>query len=112
MKTFEELTLEQKKDAIRYAEYHIIDSVATGVLELELVNTENQRLLETILGSARKKESVRLAKLYLLGEKPIREEIYRLAIVAASGSLYNRNGQPITEGIEDDDGKASKHQSG
>lgn len=102
MKTFGQLTFDQKKDAIQYAEYHLIDSIANGVLEVELVDPNNQELLEHVLGKCRKAEQPRLAKLYMLGEKSIREEIYRLAIAAASGSLYDRNGKPITKGDDSD----------
>ena len=102
MKTFEQLTFEQKRYAIKFAEYSIIESVANGVLDITLVNPKNQELLEYILSKSRKNENPRLAKLYLLGEKSIREEICRLAIVAAGGSRYNRKGEPITKGVISD----------
>ena len=98
MKTFEQLTFEEKTDAIRFAEYHLVDSIANGILEVELVNPKSQELLEHVMSKSRKMENPRLTKIYLLGEKSIREEIYKLAIVAASGALYDKKGQPLTEG--------------
>jgi len=102
MKTFEQLTFSQKMSAIRIAEYAIINSVAEGILELTLVNEKSQELLEHILAKGRRRESPRLVKMYLLGEKSIRAEIYRLAIVAALGARYNKNGEPIMGGIIND----------
>jgi tetrahydromethanopterin S-methyltransferase subunit H len=94
MKTFEQLTFEQKTGAIRFAEYQIVENVANGVLDLELVDADAQDLLESVLSKSRKTEQPRLVKLFLLGEKSIRKEIYKLAIVAASGGTYDKNGNP------------------
>ena len=106
MKTFEQLTFEQKADSIRFAEYQIVDHVANGVLELQLADPANQELLECVLSKSRKTESPRLVKIYLLGEKNLRQEIYKLAIVAAAGGLYDKDGQPSLKG--NDNAQTSK----
>lgn len=99
MKTFEQLNAEQKIDAIKYCEYEIVEAVSHGILDITLTNPNNQEVLEHMLSKSRKLESPRLAKIYLLGDKSIRAEIYKLAIVAASGGFYDKNGQPTLRGF-------------
>lgn len=102
MKTFEDLDFFQKEDAIKFAEYHIVDAVASGFLELTIANPKTQELLDHVLTTARKSESPRLIKIYLLGEKSIRQEICKLAIVAASSAEYSEKGLPLTNGEVND----------
>lgn len=97
MKTFDELNKQQKEDAIGMAFYDLINLVRDGVLELQLVNPASQRRLELILSKGRKTEQPRLVILHLLHDKPIRQEIERLALVAAHGSDYNDNGDAVRE---------------
>ena len=103
MKTFDQLTRQQKKDAIDMASYELIAHVSKGNLDVTLVNPASQARLEKILENGRKKESPRLITLHLLNDKPIREELDRLAMVAAHGSQYDDNGDAITKGTEDVD---------
>lgn len=102
MKTFEQLTPTQRKEMIDVAAYELIEHVAMGVIEISLVNPESQKRFEAILEAGRKKESTRLIKLQLLHDKSIREELYRLAIVAASGSQYTDAGDPVTKVSKDE----------
>lgn len=97
MKTFDQLDTQQKEDAIGMAFYDLLNLVRDGVLELQLVNPASQQRLELILSKARKTETPRLAVLQLLHDKPIRQEIERLALVAAHGSEYNDSGDPVKE---------------
>lgn len=103
MKIFEQLTKSQKQDAIDFAANELMGHISNGTIEVTLVNTASQARLEKILGDARKKESSRLAMLNLLHDKPIREEIYRLALVVASESDYSDDGNVIMEGKENVD---------
>jgi hypothetical protein len=100
MKTFEQLTTMQREDMISMAHYELMEHIASGVIEVTLVNPESQKRFETILRKGR--ESRRLIQLYLLADKPIRDELYRLAIVAASGSQYTDAGDPVTKVSKDD----------
>lgn len=97
MKTFDQLTLEQKADAISMAEYELIDCVSKGIIEIELVDGNNQKKLERILSDARKNDSQRLVKLHIIHDKSIRTELERLALVAAHGSVYYDNGEAVKE---------------
>jgi hypothetical protein len=97
MKTFDELTTEQKDEAVNMASYELMSMIADGTLEMELTDPSNQRRLNKILFDARKAESTRLVKLYLLHDKPIRMEIERLALVAAHGSEYDDSGEALKE---------------
>lgn len=96
MKTFDQLTKQQREDAVDFAAYELMDHVAQGTIELTLVDPASQKRLEKILSDARKAESTRLVKLYLINDKPIKTEIYRLAMAAASGSQYDDNGDAVT----------------
>lgn len=100
MKTFEQLTKQQREDAIGMAEYELMDHIADGTIELELTNPQAQERLEKILSDARKAESKRLVKLHLMHDKAIRREIQHLAIVAASGSKYDADGNAIMEKVD------------
>lgn len=97
MKTFDQLTVEQKADAVNMASYELMTLIAEGTLEIQLVDPSSQKRLEKILSDARKAESTRLVKLYMLHDKPIRKEIERLALVAAHGSEYTDAGEASRE---------------
>lgn len=95
MRTFDQLTKQQREDAVDFAAYELMDHVAQGTLELTLVDPASQKRLEKILKDARKAESTRLVKLHLMHDKPIKTEIYRLALAAANGSQYDENGDAV-----------------
>ena len=97
MKTFDQLNKEQKELACNMAFYELVNLIRDGVLEIKLVNPNSQRKLESILSNARKTEKPRLAMLGLLHDQPIRQEIERLALVAAHGAGYDVNGDAIKE---------------
>lgn len=104
MKSFDQLTTEQQADAVNMCSYELMTLIADGTLEIKLVDPSSQKRLEKILSDARKAESTRLVKLYLLHDKPIRKEIERLALVAAHGSDYDDAG----EALKEMDGEAAK----
>jgi hypothetical protein len=97
MKTFEQLTKTQKQDAIDMEIYEIVDNIALGILDVTLANPASQVRFERILQKARKTESPRLIKLHLLHDKPISEELYRLATIVAEESEYDDDGEKIKE---------------
>lgn len=97
MKTFDELTGNQKDEAIGLAFSDIVELVRDGVVELALVDPISQKRLDLILSEARKTDSQRLIILRLLNDKPIRTEIARLALVVAHGAEYNDDGEIIME---------------
>lgn len=110
MKTFDQLTDEQKADAISMAEYDLLDVIAKGIVEVELVEPRNQKKLQEILSEARKKESDRLVKLHILHDRPIRRELERLALVAAHGSVYYDNGEAVKEKKDENSGHIAGQQ--
>ncbi len=93
MKAFDQLTAEQKVDAINMAYYELMNLIRDGVLEIKLIDPASQKRLERIL----KNEQPRLVMLHLMHDKPIRKEIERLALVAAHGSEYQDNGDAAKE---------------
>jgi hypothetical protein len=97
MKTFDQLTLPQQSEAINTCYYELTGLIASGTLEIKLVNPASQKRLEKILDDAKKKASRRLVTLYLIHDKPIRLELERLSLVAAHGSEYGDDGEPLKE---------------
>ncbi len=95
MKTFQDLTNQQKQDALDLAFNELVDNATNGNLDIKLVNQDSNKRLEKILAKSRKTESTRLLKLYLINDKPIREELYQLAAIVAMESQYDDNGDVI-----------------
>jgi hypothetical protein len=94
MKTFESLNVFERENAIEQAFYSIMDSITCGVIEVTLVEQENQEALDRVL----KKGNQRFATLSILHNKGIRKELTRLALVAASESMYNDDGTLLKDG--------------
>jgi hypothetical protein len=97
VKTFDQITPEQRKKAINSAMYDLVNCISQGTLEAKLTNPRAQAKLESFLSKARKKESPRLAVLHILVDKDVREELTRAAIAAAGGSKYTDDGIAIRE---------------
>ena len=97
MKTFDQLDPKQQTDAVELAFYDLVNLIRDGVVEVTLVNPASQRRLELILSKGRKEEKPRMITLRLLHDKPIRQEIERMALVAAHGGDYHENGDAIKE---------------
>lgn len=97
MKTFDDLTKIQKEDAVAMAFYDLTNLIRDGVVVIKLVNPASQKRLELILSKSRKTEQPRLIILHLMHDKPIRQEIERLALVAAHGAQYDANGDAVKE---------------
>ncbi len=110
MKTFDQLSVEQQAEAVSMAEYDLLDVIAKGVVEVELVDPRNQKKLQRILSDARKKESDRLVKLHILHDKSIRKELERLALVAAHGSVYYDDGNAVKETKDESRGNIAGQQ--
>lgn len=77
--------------------YDLTNLIRDGMLEIKLTNPASQKRLELILSKGRKSEQPRLIILHLMHDKPIRQEIERLALVAAHGASYDVNGDAIKE---------------
>jgi|ERR1700677_2611674 len=97
MKTFDQLDAKQQEDAVGMAFYELMTLIADGTLEIKLSSSDSQKRLEKILSDARKNDSQRLVKLYMLHDRPIRRELERLALVAAHGSEYTLEGDAVKE---------------
>lgn len=110
MKTFDQLTKEQQGEAVNTASYELMEMIAQETLEIKLTDASSQKRLDKILSDARKIESRRLVKLYLLRDKPIRREIERLALVAAHGSDYGDDGDAL-KGVDHETAKRIAGQS-
>ena len=71
-----------------------MDSITCGVVEITLVDEENQKALDRVL----KQGNQRFSTLSILNHKGIRKELERLALVAASESVYNEDGTLLKDG--------------
>lgn len=92
MKTFQDLTKDQKITAILTISSQIITLVADGTIEMTLADESNQERLEFILSEARRKEAPRLTVLRILRDVKIKSEVHRVAIVVAADAQYNDDG--------------------
>lgn len=99
MKTFEDLNFFQREDAIKMAFYSILDSVTCGVIEIDFADDANNVALKQIMLTT----SGRLCVLKILAHRGIRKELERLALVAASESVYREDGSLLKEGKENVD---------
>lgn len=95
MRTFEQLSTEQREQAIKTALYALIDNLANDVLEIELISPEANECLQRALAKNRVFGNTRPFTLFVLSNKPVRYELEKLALVVASESTYNKDGSPI-----------------
>jgi hypothetical protein len=97
VKAFDQLSMEQKEDAINMAFYELTNLIADGTLEITLIDSRNQTRLDKILADARKSDNQRLVKLHIIHDKPIRKELTALALVIAHMSEYGEDGNALKE---------------
>ena len=98
MRTFEQLTVKERERALVASRAAIVEGVVCGILEIELVDSHNQRTLDIILKDAVEKDAPRLAMLRIFNNKAICKEINKLALVAASETVYDEQGIRVLEG--------------
>jgi hypothetical protein len=97
MRTFEQLSVQEREKALRASRAAIVENVISGVMEIELVNPITQRTLDIILKDAVEKDSPRLAALRIFLNRPILQEIDRLALVVAVETMYDESGNRILQ---------------
>jgi hypothetical protein len=95
VKTFQQLSQNQKEEAIKTAYAVIRDGITSGVMEVTLIDAENQKRLEKILKHA---INPRMANLMISHALGICKELERLALVVATDIYtYTDDGQVIEE---------------
>ena|SRR5665213_1694228 len=98
MKTFEQLTTVQREEAIKFAYKTIRNGITDGTLEVKLVDPKNQERLDNIIKYSVGQDNMRLANLLISKTIGVRTELSKLALVVASESDYDDEGQVIMEG--------------
>lgn len=93
MKTFGDLTYEERIAACDRAKDLLIEHVVQGVIELEMPSAIVQRKMNRILSEVRKNETPSLAKAMLIADSSINRELDKISIAAAEGSNYDVNNQ-------------------
>lgn len=89
MKSWDDLTTQERATAIGNAKALLIDLVIEGIIDLEMSTADLQASLEAILTKSRKAESPRLGMLGMLANKAINAELNRVAMTAAEGARYD-----------------------
>lgn len=97
MKTFDQLNFDQKKSAIDMAFYDLTSLIADGTMDITLADPATNRRVERTIGAFRKNDHSRLVVLFLLRDVDVRQEISRLALIAAEDAEYNSDGTAIKE---------------
>lgn len=92
MKTFGELTFEERNMAVERAKDLLIGLVIEGVIEIEMPNHIVQSQLERILSDGRKSENMKLTKDLLVTHVTINRELDKISIASAEGARYDNNG--------------------
>ena len=92
MKTFGELTFEERNMAVERAKDLLIGLVIEGVIEIEMPNHIVQSQLERILSDGRKSENMKLARELLVSHVTINRELDKISIASAEGARYDNNG--------------------
>jgi len=92
MKTFGELTFEERNMAVERAKDLLIGLVIEGVIEIEMPNHIVQSQLERILSDGRKSENMKLTKDLLVSHVTINRELDKISIASAEGARYDNNG--------------------
>ncbi len=89
MKSFEQLSKEEKDTAIARAKSMLISHVIEGVIEIEMPNAIIQRDFETIIADMRKNENPSKAKDVLERHDAINRELDKISVAAAQGTDYS-----------------------
>lgn len=97
MRIFENLTQPEQHKAIRTSLAWIIEGIVFGLVEVKLINPRNHDRLEHILLDGRKRDETRLTILRIMNNKPICDELRKLALVDASECKYDAVGCRILE---------------
>lgn len=92
MKTFGELTFEERNMAVERAKDLLIGLVIEGVIEIEMPNHIVQSQFERILSDGRKSENMKLARELLVNHVTINRELDKISIASAEGARYDNNG--------------------
>lgn len=92
MKTFGELTFEERNMAVERAKDLLIGLVIEGVIEIEMPNHIVQSQFERILSDGRKSENMKLARELLVSHVTINRELDKISIASAEGARYDNNG--------------------
>lgn len=92
MRTFGQLSNEEREDAVKKAKNLLIRHIFDGVIEVEMPNKIVQRDFDTIISDTRKNENLFLARNLLTSHAAINKMLDRLSLAAAEGSRYDSSG--------------------
>ena len=93
MRTFGDLTYEERVAAVDRAKDILIDTIVQGSIEFKVSSPMVQRKFNRILTKVRKDETPTLAKAMLLADSSINRELDKSSIAIAEGSYYDVNNQ-------------------
>jgi hypothetical protein len=97
MRTFEQLSNQEREDALSNTTAGIIYDVITGVLEIEFADPRNQREYKKIMKDAGEMDSVRAAQYGMFKHDGIRKEVEKIALIVCTESCYDKDGLVIMD---------------
>lgn len=92
MKSFNQLTSEQKTQAVRKGIDLLINLIYEGVIEVKMPSKTSQDLLNEIITKHRRAETPTMVKAEIMKSTILKPKIQDIAIKAAKGAKYNDNG--------------------
>ncbi len=92
MRTFEQLSTQDREDALMDTTMWIIHEVITGMLEIEFSEPKNQKAFKDIMHEAGAQDSVRYAQYAMHKHEGIRKEIEKIALIVCTESCYDERG--------------------
>lgn len=98
MKTFQELSTEQREQVLENTTQYIIYEIITGMFTIDFSNPKNQRDYKAIMAEAGKQDSVRAAQYGIHHHPGIRSEIEKISLIVCSDALYDEEGNILKEG--------------
>lgn len=97
MRTFEQLSSEDREDTLSNTTMWLIHEIITGVLEIEFVNAKNKKAFDEIMKEAGAQDSVRYAQYAMHKHNGIRSEIEKIALIICTESCYDKDGNLIKD---------------
>lgn len=97
MRTFEELSIEDRDLALANATADVVYQVITGLLEIKFSVPSNQEAYENLMDDAKTLDSIRHAQYGMLNHRGICTEIEKIALIMCVDSKYDNNGNMITK---------------
>jgi len=97
MRTFEQLSKQEREDALNHMTDYLVYEIITGMFTIEFTNKMNQRVFNVIMREAAAQDSVRFAQEHLGKHPGIRSEIVKISLIVCGDALYDEKGNIVKD---------------